>query len=231
MKIQLLTLGLTAILAVPIAQGAFDGSVRINYSDASLNRNTGGSGPGALGGEFRATIVSGLTGLVADANNSFLTFCLERDESLLGNNVVHNAIVSNKANFGGAGGPSPDPISLGTAYLYSQFRNNQLLNPVNTDIRGGLFQEAIWALENEVSAPLAGANMYYDIATALANYSNDANGAYGVVVLQLYGATEANISQDVLAIVPEPSTVMAGALLLLPFAASTIRILRKKREA
>jgi hypothetical protein len=31
--------------------------------------------------------------------------------------------------------------------------------------------------------------------------------------------------------VPEPTTVVAGALLLLPFAASTIRFMRKNRAA
>jgi hypothetical protein len=34
-----------------------------------------------------------------------------------------------------------------------------------------------------------------------------------------------------LAAVPEPTTLIAGALLLLPFGASTIRILRKKVAA
>jgi hypothetical protein len=31
--------------------------------------------------------------------------------------------------------------------------------------------------------------------------------------------------------VPEPTTIIAGALLLLPFGASTVRILRKNRTA
>jgi hypothetical protein len=31
--------------------------------------------------------------------------------------------------------------------------------------------------------------------------------------------------------VPEPSTYLAGALLLLPFGASAIRVLRRNREA
>jgi hypothetical protein len=31
--------------------------------------------------------------------------------------------------------------------------------------------------------------------------------------------------------VPEPRTIIAGALLLLPFGASTLRMLRKKRTA
>jgi F0F1-type ATP synthase assembly protein I len=32
-------------------------------------------------------------------------------------------------------------------------------------------------------------------------------------------------------VVPEPTTMIAGALLLLPFGASTLRILRKTRTA
>jgi hypothetical protein len=32
-------------------------------------------------------------------------------------------------------------------------------------------------------------------------------------------------------VVPEPTTMIAGALLLLPFGASTLRILRKNRTA
>jgi hypothetical protein len=39
----------------------------------------------------------------------------------------------------------------------------------------------------------------------------------------------ANVS--ILAPVPEPTTMVAGALLLLPFGASTIRILRRNRTA
>lgn len=225
MKKQLLTLGLTVLLAVPMAQAAYDGTVSINYLDPSLNRVD--SGPGAGGGEFRATIVSDLTGVVGP---SFLTFCLEKNENLLGNNAVYNAIISDSANLGGLGGGSPDPLSLGTAYLYSQFRQGLLATPVDSDVRGGLFQQAIWALEDEEAAPAAGANLYYDLAKTVAGWNTDANGAYGVVVLQLYGPN-GDLRQDVLGIVPEPTTVMAGALLLLPFAASTIRILRKKREA
>ena len=39
------------------------------------------------------------------------------------------------------------------------------------------------------------------------------------------------IDRMVLTVVPEPGTVIAGALLLLPFALSTIRVLRRNRGA
>ena len=39
------------------------------------------------------------------------------------------------------------------------------------------------------------------------------------------------IGLDNVSVVPEPTTMVAGALLLLPFGASTLRILRKNRTA
>jgi hypothetical protein len=43
--------------------------------------------------------------------------------------------------------------------------------------------------------------------------------------------TEFNVSEIELQVVPEPTTMIAGALLLLPFGASTLRLLRKNRKA
>ena len=45
------------------------------------------------------------------------------------------------------------------------------------------------------------------------------------------GAGTANIESITISSVPEPTTMVAGALLLLPFGASTIRLLRKTRTA
>jgi hypothetical protein len=47
------------------------------------------------------------------------------------------------------------------------------------------------------------------------------------------GSIQDTYSQNiqVLAPVPEPTTMIAGALLLLPFGASTLRILRKRQMA
>jgi hypothetical protein len=59
----------------------------------------------------------------------------------------------------------------------------------------------------------------------------DSNGAYDVVVLNLYDSSGGGLVQDQLAIVPEPTTLISGALLLLPFGASTLRIVRKNRAA
>jgi len=62
-----------------------------------------------------------------------------------------------------------------------------------------------------------------------ADWTVAANGAYGVEDMTLDNPGQA---QDQLVIVvPEAPTVIAGALLLLPFGATTYKILRKKRIA
>ncbi len=65
----------------------------------------------------------------------------------------------------------------------------------------------------------------------------NANGAFGVVVLNVYsqesnGENLGNFrAQDQLALVPEPTTMIAGVLLLLPFGVSTLRALRRRHTA
>ena len=63
----------------------------------------------------------------------------------------------------------------------------------------------------------------------------DSNGAFGVVALNPYTGFDQNgnptgLAQDQLAIVPEPTTIIAAALLVLPFGASTIRFRRKTQS-
>jgi len=59
-------------------------------------------------------------------------------------------------------------------------------------------------------------------------YDTPANGAFNVMALNL-GAP--GTVQDQLILVPEPTTMIAGVLLLLPFAASTVRIVRRSSAA
>jgi hypothetical protein len=88
-------------------------------------------------------------------------------------------------------------------------------------------------------------------ATAIAlasSWLSGLDGSYGLKGYLLYPTQLSGVNADgeppqelliaisvvpgiVTAPVPEPTTVIAGALLLLPFAASTFRILRKKRMA
>jgi hypothetical protein len=64
---------------------------------------------------------------------------------------------------------------------------------------------------------------------AEANWTAAANGAYGVQDMVL--AQPGQVQDQLVIVVPEPTTMIAAALLLLPFGASTLRILRKTRTA
>ena len=128
-----------------------------------------------------------------------------------------------------------DPISIGTAWLYSQFAAGTLSGynyaygaGRQSSTSAGALQQAIWWLEGETGGVQNGFVTTAETALSLndTTIKNNANGAYGVEVLNL-GA--AGTVQDQLVIVPEPTTVLAGALLLLPLGASTLRILRRNR--
>lgn len=174
------------------------------------------------GGAFTA-VTSGM--------GTFDTFCLA-EGVLFHLGTTYNYDISNTAIPGGPGpGGAPDPISIGTAYLYSQFRLGTLANYVaGNPTSANDLQAAIWWLEGENY----GVKNHFitDTETAMGwndqTIIGDANGAYGVVVLNLTDK-QGNYYQSQLGMVPEPSTVVAGALLLLPFGVSTVRILRKSR--
>jgi len=75
-------------------------------------------------------------------------------------------------------------------------------------------------------APTSTAMLLY--STTVTAAANNTLEFLGTGTQDQYGALLDDVQ---LAAVPEPSTIIAGALLLLPFAASTIRIVRKPRTA
>ena len=152
------------------------------------------------GGEFNVTASTGF--------GAFKTFCLEYDEhiSIPG---TYDYTKNSMAMGGGPGyTPNGDPISIGTAWLYSQFRAGTLSylgNNYDTAGDQGTLQQAIWWLEEESTSPGYGSNLWVAAAKAAlslddAGIRGNANGAYGVVVLNLddTGAASA-FRQDVLA--------------------------------
>ncbi len=197
------------------------------FADITINNPVIGGADG--GGAFTATDNGGQFG-------TFLTFCLELNEhiTLPG---TYNYTINSGAVLGGVGtgpGGTPgafDPISIGTAYLYSQFTQGGL--GAITPALGNAMQSAIWWLENESPNLSGDGALLIAYAQSQLGVSTDltaaANGAYGVVALNLYSSD--GLHQDMLAIVPEPSTVIAGALLLLPLGISALRIVRKNRAA
>ena len=132
-----------------------------------------------------------------------------------------------------------DSITLGTAWLYSKFAAGTLsgngYNYTNGSGRmtsAGALQQAIWFFQSQSGGA---ANSYVTAAeTALGGTSaafSESSGAYGVAGFDLTDAYGVAAQEQLFIAVPEATTIIAGALLLLPFGVSTLRILRKQRLA
>jgi hypothetical protein len=168
--------------------------------------------------------------------SSFATFCIETQE-YIGQppSGPYTYTINTGAVSGDLGTDAIDPhtglpmdnISLGTAWLYSQFGAGTLTLDTGTGsyfdanrlANAGELQNAIWFLEDE-----GGQNNGYvalaetALGTDLAGIEADSKGAYGVVALNLFDAN-GNLAQDQLAgaiepipVVPEPSTAALIAL-------------------
>jgi hypothetical protein len=234
------------------SQAAFDGTVRM--SDAS-----------GTGGNFLATILTGQnsapfglasvkTGtLPGSGSTSFLTFCVETDEFMQFGSGDYDVEVSQSSDTGGRRGPSPDPISLATAWLYSNFIAGTLDDNTAAASRyqytynetgAGHLQNAIWFLEQELPdstspelllppsnqsrdlirfAMLATGTIIAGVNPTAEEYdtaqNTNADGAFGVHVLRMYNGLPGGngaFNQDILVVVPEPSTYIAGGLALIP---------------
>jgi hypothetical protein len=159
------------------------------------------------------------TGGVA-TTNTFQTFCLEMNEYVSAGGL-YTADLSGAAYAGGRGGGSPDPLSVGTAWLYSQFAKGTLQGYAYTsgeparEASAAALQVAIWYLEEEITGSTAtgsylGSNVYLTLVASqfgsLSNaMANDTSNQYGVRVLNLTAADGRH--QDMLVATPIPSAV------------------------
>lgn len=163
----------------------------------------------------------------AGYTSSFQTFCIETNE-YISNGDVHAVSFGPDAIQGGSGGPHPDPISQGTAFLYEQFAKGLLPSSVynytpsstRANLAGNL-QKAFWALEEEFG--YGWSDISDDIKNLLATefgtgsleeadldvWRIDNNGKYAVQVMNLH-STDAQ-SQLVL-MVPVPGAMLLGFL-------------------
>ncbi|MBP7827050.1 MAG: VPDSG-CTERM sorting domain-containing protein [Verrucomicrobia bacterium] len=207
----------TSVWAIP-SSGEIDVTRNVNYF-----------GSGAVGGETTLT-AAGNT-----APFSFQTFCIEYNERVGDNPQYYEINPYDAAVAGGLGGwktlpdnTQGDPISLGTAYLYSQFAKGTLAGYDYTPGAGReasalKLQYAIWWLEDEVGetwgkefrsllmAPeLAQLRAEYNI-TDEDGWKADANGAFGVKVLNVYnyGRDESLIYRQDFLQVPDGGLTLA----------------------
>lgn len=240
-------LGMAGVIAAPNVFGAM--SVTL-YDDTSMYSY-------GNGGEFRAVGNAGLNSVVnwsayntGSANNTagtsdayFQTFCTENAEEFTPSDSYPVTSIGNNALYNDTS--HPVPITLGVAYLYSRFASGTLQNYDYTyggsrSTSAGNLQNAIWSLLGEQSMSLLTGVAYNDLLAVTgsgpgdvfasqADWTAAANGAFGVGDMTLDNPGQAQ--DQLVMVVPETSTVIAGVLLLLPFGASTFRILRKNRAA
>jgi hypothetical protein len=167
---------------------------------------------GNTGGAFELQSLSG--------GSNFVTFCVERTESVTLNTAYKVQSLSDAAMAGGAGGATngEDPLSLESKYVYYAFRTGQTAawgNGWTTET----VQEVIWHLENEMDGPpptplTAQAQTIVNVAQQLAPTFNFGGNVVRVVnLVDEAGAPK----QDVLTYqpVPEPGTLLllGGGLL------------------
>jgi hypothetical protein len=234
MKRAYILAGLVGVLGVVAAQAQMQISLQQDLSNFSYGN----------GGEFRATgsVLSANPALVGYSLDTaglgyFQTFCIERSETY-GPGVTYDVTISDRAIYGSMP-PDGDPISIGTAWLYSQFAAGTLsgYNYTYGGFRAGSageLQQALWWLEVESGGVR---NSYIDTAeTALYGAGNtggiydtyiqgDAGGAYNVVALNLWDVNTEGVIQDQLMVIPEPGVAGFGLLLVLSLCAAKARVL------
>ena len=237
------------ILAVAVgllfASQAFAGLTVTLSQDAYSSGSGGEFNAVTTGGSFLADYAAS-TSTGVGAGTGFETFCIDASHYWY-SGVTYSATLGS-TTYAGSG----NQISLGTCYLYSQFAAGTL-SGYNYSTFGtarktsaGLLQNTLWALEGEISSAgifVTGNAFYNDLISTFGTIANAEGNAgtnnFGVAVLQLSCSGVIGQSQLVETVppsqshsqtpIPEPSTVIAGVLLLLPFGVSTLRILRRNK--
>jgi hypothetical protein len=149
---------------------------------------------------------------------SFQTFCLEGGEYIY-KDRTYNAFFNTAAVYGGVG-QSGDTISIGTAYLYSNFARGTLAGYEYSSSRNtsaGLLQNAIWWLEGEQGIAYNQSNVFMKAVFDLYGGENAARADYnpnewGVRVLNLYNLDGIRAQDMLVATAPVP--IPAAAWLL-----------------
>lgn len=242
MKRHIRTLAVSVVLASAMAASALANTLTLNRISGYYSGN---------GGEFNLTATDSgpLQGLVSDYapaatyGNGIETFCVEYNEhvSVPGNYYYQVSLAAIRG-----GQLVNDPISVGTAWLYSQFAQGSLAGYNYTPGSGriasaGALQQTIWWLEGErddpgTSNPFRSAVVSYfgGIDEAKADVSDPDD--YEVYVLNLGTTADGNgglwPNQDQLVWIKGGYSVPDGGLtlILLGIAMGGLSLLRRKLD-
>jgi len=223
---KLWMLGAVAVMATTTLLA---NQIQVGYSGSSFGPYQTGQG-----GEFTFNDINpdgwlDLSGYVPGktsgfgGGSTFQTFCIERGESISGYAATYNAAVNTAAVYGGVG-PSGDPISVGTGWLYCQFATGTLAynysgTAAQRKADANLLQRAIWWLEGESGIGYDGSNPYMAAVVAhfgsAANAKADGGWLYGVYALNLWKGSDPlqNRAQDSLYYRPVPDGGLTVMLL------------------
>jgi len=253
---------ITRILSITIAVA---GLAIATAQSATLTINANAGYRTGQGGEFTIVPAAGdavlnniMSGYNANAlfggsPTGFETFCIEFNETFSpGSTYVYG--ISSGAISGGVSGGNPDPISKGTAWLYTQFATGVLtgLSATNTVVAydyvpgagrsasAGLLQNAIWWLEGEIADPgntNPFRNKVMNLFGATATDTNTDTDLYPVAALNLFDSINANgvgtgLHQDQLVYQPRTgrTNVPEGgaSVVLMGLALTGLGVLRRK---
>jgi hypothetical protein len=125
-KIVMLICLVTSLLVSVHASMAYSVTT-VGGNDGYGPFQTGGGGEFTLKAGDGLSVPGNYAAVAKDqyVNGTFQSFCLEKGEYIYPNSLNY-VTMGDAARNGGIGGPSPDPISLGTAYLYQQFATGVL---------------------------------------------------------------------------------------------------------
>jgi hypothetical protein len=168
---------------------------------------------------------------------NFETFCMGSQVDFFSGNSYTYQISTSVQPFTAENGGGLQYVALGTAWLYSQYRAGNIGDGSANDLNNNNLQLAIWYLQGQAGGVTNGFTALAAAHVGGTSHLEDmSNGAFNVYSLNLSpGDAPGDVDgfaqpQLCLIPVPEPATIAAGAMLLLPLGASMVRVLRNRKS-